>query len=309
MKEPMDVLREFPVRKSRKQKRQFRDAVTAYLESLGYLVHVEKGSFGSRNIVAGDPENARYVITAHYDTCAELPFPNFVTPCSFLGFLGCQIFLVFLIVFLAAVPVFLAELLFPGNSAGVILFDLILLTFCLLTVFGPANPHCTNDNTSGVITLLHLAADLPENRRNQVCFVLFDLEEAGLLGSASYVKTHKQAVKRQMNLNLDCVGDGDELLFFPTKRLKKNSEMVERLNYCLGTYGNKQISIRRKGFAFYPSDQANFPYGVGICALRKKFRILYLGRIHTRRDTVLDETNVNLLRAAIISMICCGAVK
>ena len=66
--------------------------------------------------------------------------------------------------------------------------------------------------------------------------------------------------------------------------------------------------MREKGFAFYPSDQMNFPYGVGICALHKGKLGLYLSRIHTPKDTILEETNVNILRAALTSLICCGAV-
>ena len=33
---PMDVLQQFPIRKSKKQKQQFRDAVQSYLKTLGY---------------------------------------------------------------------------------------------------------------------------------------------------------------------------------------------------------------------------------------------------------------------------------
>ena len=61
--------------------------------------------------------------------------------------------------------------------------------------------------------------------------------------------------------------------------------------------------------ALYPSDQMGFPYGVGICALRRGKLGWYLSRIHTRRDTVLENTNVNILRAAITSGICCEAAK
>ena len=50
----------------------------------------------------------------------------------------------------------------------------------LLMMFGPANRHNSNDNTSGVITVLEIMSTLPENLRDKVCFVLFDLEEAGL---------------------------------------------------------------------------------------------------------------------------------
>ena len=37
---PMDVLNAFPVRKNKKQKQSFRDAVQSYGEGLGYAVNV-----------------------------------------------------------------------------------------------------------------------------------------------------------------------------------------------------------------------------------------------------------------------------
>ncbi len=83
----MDVLTDFPVRKSKKQKQAFRDAVQSELEALGYPCRVEKGSLGSRNLVAGDSESAEYLITAHYDTCAWMPIPNFITPCNLVTFM------------------------------------------------------------------------------------------------------------------------------------------------------------------------------------------------------------------------------
>ena len=44
-------------------------------------------------------------------------------------------------------------------------------------------------------------------------------------------------------------------------------------------------------------------------SLRKSKFGLYLGRIHTKKDTVLEETNVNILRAALTSFISCDAVN
>ena len=88
---PMDVLTAFPVRKSKQQKQEFRDAVQSYLAQFGYSASVEKGSLGCRNMVIGDPETAQYLITAHYDTCARLPIPNLITPCNFWAFLGYQL--------------------------------------------------------------------------------------------------------------------------------------------------------------------------------------------------------------------------
>ena len=67
--------------------------------------------------------------------------------------------------------------------------------------------------------------------------------------------------------------------------------------------------MRDKGFGFYPSDQMNFPYGVGVAALKRRKKILYLDRIHTSKDTVLDQTNVNILRAAITTLVTGTAAK
>ena len=178
-----------------------------------------------------------------------------------------------------------------------------------MMLIGPANPSNVNDNTSGVVAVLEIARSLPEKFRQDVCFVLFDMEEAGLIGSASYRKAHKKTLGSQIVLNLDCVGDGDELYLFPTSKMKKNPRKMKLLEKLTGQWGEKSITLRKTGFAIYPSDQANFPYGVGICALHRSRVGLYLSRIHTPRDTVLEETNVNILRAAIISMITGTAVE
>ena len=106
-----------------------------------------------------------------------------------------------------------------------------------------------------------------------------------------------------MVLNLDCVGEGDEIYLFPTSKLKKNQKKLADLEKITGNFGRKTVTVRKQGFSIYPSDQAHFPYGVGICALNRGKLGLYLSKIHTPKDTVLDETNVNILRAAIITMI------
>ncbi len=300
---PMDVLTAFSVRKSGKQKQAFRDAVQSYAECLGYQVTVEKGSFGSRNLVMGDPENAKFLVTAHYDTCARLPFPNLITPCNFWLFLGYQLLIsVFLLLPPLLVGILVGVLAMEPGIAGTIGYLCVWIELVLMFA-GPANPHNANDNTSGVVTLLEIARTLPENQRSRVCFVLFDLEEAGLLGSASYRSAHRKATDRQLVLNLDCVGDGDHIRFFPTKKLNKDRKKCTSLYKACGYFGKKDILVIEKGFAVYPSDQKHFPYGVGICALRTSKYGLYLSRIHTPKDTILEETNVNLLRAALTTYI------
>lgn len=309
MNTPMDVVKNYPVRKSKKQKQAFRADVTQWLQNLGYPVCEEEGSFHSCNLVIGDPQRARYLVTAHYDTCARLPFPNLITPCNFWTFLLYQIF-IFLMLMLPALAVGgLVGYLLHSFDIGYFLFVVLLWAAIVLMLIGPANSSNVNDNTSGVVTLLEIARSIPELHRKNVCFVLFDLEEAGLIGSASYKKKHKREIPNQLVLNLDCVGEGDDIYFFPTAKLKKSKERLAPLQRLAGGYGKKSIAVRTKGFSIYPSDQSNFPYGVGICALKRGWAGLYLSRIHTPRDTVLDETNVNILRAALTTLISGSAVQ
>lgn len=300
---PMDVLTEHQVRKTKRQKEAFRADAAAFFHKYGYGTAVERGSFGAKNLVAGNPETAQFLITAHYDTCAWMPVPNFITPCNFWLFLITQLILV-LGFFLAATLLGVGcGFIFNNRQIAAAVAYLAYFLLLGLMMFGPANRHTANDNTSGVVTVMEIAKSMPENLRDKVCFVLFDLEEAGLIGSASYRKKHKVASAKQVVINLDCVGDGDEIVFFPSKAVRNQSATVGCIKKCAGKFGKKRISVRLKGFSFYPSDQQNFPYGIGVAALRRSKLGLYMGRIHTHRDTILDQSNVNLLRAAIITMV------
>lgn len=299
----MDVLAHHEIRKSKAQKSAFIEAVLQYAAGLGYAARVETGKLGSRNVVLGDPEKAKFLVTAHYDTPAVMIVPNLITPCNPITFIAYQLFVVaifFAVAFAVGIPVwYLTQNMELAFLAGYIAYFGMLL----LLLFGPANRHTANDNTSGVVSLLEIAASMPENLRDRVCFVLFDLEEAGLVGSASYRKAHKTATESQIVVNMDCVGDGDHIVLFPSKKVKKNAAYMAALRALAGHCGQKEITVHEKGFAHYPSDQRNFPLGVGVAAFRKKKGVgLYCGRIHTARDTVLEQTNVNILRAAIISL-------
>ena len=282
---------------------------------------MESGAFGCRNVIFGDPEQAKYLVTAHYDTCARMLLPNFITPCNVAIYLLYQLGLLLIIVVgaivlsmveaavLAGIAVLLGNhlgdgwILFVGLVAPS-LYGFSALLLVLLMIIGPANKKNANDNTSGVVTLLEIARTLPENQRHKVCFVLFDLEEAGLIGSGSYRKKHKKATDNQLVLNLDCVGDGDHIRMFSTKKLNKDRVKCTSLYKACGYFGKKDVLVHEKGLYIYPSDQKHFPYGVGICALNRRKKLLYLSRIHTKKDTVLDITNVNILRAALTTFIC-----
>lgn len=306
---PIDILHLYPVRKNSKQKQAFRDDVCCYLQGLGYECAVEKGSMGARNIVVGDPSSAKHLITAHYDTCAALPFPNLITPCNLWLYLLYQIAITVAVLLPAFLLGLLAGFLTDSTIVSELIYFVLLFGSLFLLMCGPANRNNANDNTSGVVTVLEIAKSLPAQYRNQVCFVLFDLEEAGLIGSSSYRSKHKEHTQRQLVWNLDCVGDGDEIVFFPCGKVKKDLKMMTMLRRCNTVLPTKSVTVREKGGSIYPSDQSNFPYGVGIAAFHRNKAGLYLSRIHTKRDTVLDETNVNILRAAIISAITCDGVQ
>ena len=103
---------------------------------------------------------------------------------------------------------------------------------------------------------------------------------------------------------MDCVGDGNEMMIFPTKKLSKDPNKMQLLRKLPHANNGKSLSLHEKGFSVYPSDQRNFPYGAGFAAFKRKKGIgLYCDKIHTSRDTVLDENNVNMLRDRIIAAI------
>ena len=178
----------------------------------------------------------------------------------------------------------------------------VVLFFLWWIYAGPANQHTVNDNTSGVLTLVEIAQQLPEELRGKVCLVFFDNEEKGLLGSAAFAKKHKAVRKNTLVVNFDCVSDGDSIQLFPAKGLKKGKETLSVLEAAFLPAGEKTVEVVRS-FGFYPSDQAKFKQGVGVCAL-KKSRIFgwYMDRIHTKKDTILMEENIHLLRQGALRL-------
>ncbi len=308
MMNPMELGTKHPIRKTKAQKEAFRADIRLFARENGYPYREEACPLG-RNLILGDPEKAEYLITAHYDTPARMLFPNLITPCSALGFYGYRIAQVGLLV-AAGIAVGLACSFLLGNvDLGSAIGGAAYVALLMLTRYGPANPHNRNDNTSGVVTVLEIARTLPALHRDKAAFILFDREEQGLIGSASYRKAHRAETDNQPVLNLDCVGDGDTLMMFPSKKLKKDADRMAALRPLCGKIGYKVLLLRERGFAAYPSDQKNFPLGLGIAAFRRGKFGPFASRIHTPRDTILEEANVNLLRSALTTYVTCGAVN
>lgn len=303
----MEILQRFPVRKSAKQKQAFRDEVKPFAEKLGYSVNYEKFHSGGQNVIIGEPGKAKYLITAHYDTPASIGIPNVMIPCNLVFFILYQLLVVSIYLLVALVVGYLTSLITDDRLIIFLAAYIAYFGVLLLMMRGPANRHNANDNTSGVVSVLEIMSNLPEELRGQVAFILFDLEERGLKGSAAYRKAHKEQTEEQIVLNLDCVGDGEHFLLVPVKKAKKDEAILDHLRRICTEDGQRTISLREKGFARGNSDHKNFPNGVGIMAFHKaKVVGYYCGRIHTWRDTVLDETNVSVISQAIVKLIASG---
>lgn len=294
-----EILEKWQVRKSKKQKIAFYEFLKEHLPGL----KVEEGGFiKSRNLVLGDPASAKVILTAHYDTCARLPFPNFITPKNMFWYICYQLLIMipFLALFFACL-FFLPQLGLDFLVSYWLGFILMMGSMVWLFMLGPANPNTANDNTSGVIQLCEIYAALTPEEREKVCFIFFDNEENGLLGSSAFKSMHKQdKPDEKLLLNFDCVSDGDLLLLAVNKKVK--AAYGELLASCFVSSEEKKVEITTS--AFYPSDQASYKLGVGIAAL-KHHKVFgdYMDRIHTVKDTAFDERNIHHLAACTKQLI------
>jgi len=302
-----EIFEKYQVRKTRKQKTAFIEYAEQTATRYGYEFKIEKGSFGARNIVIGNPDTAKVLYTAHYDTCARLPFPNFITPKNFLIYLLYQFLIVGIIFGLAfglgvLVGLILSFISIPNDTAYLII-SLLPQVVCLVLIYmllgGPANKHTANDNTSGVTTIFDIMRELPQDQKSKVAFVLFDLEEAGLFGSSSFASKHKTVKKNSLVINFDCVSDGETMLFALKSSTEKYAELLEK---AFVSTPDITVDIAKK--AFYPSDNAAFKGGIGVAALKKSkfFGTLYMNRIHTNKDVIYREENIRFLTSGAIKL-------
>lgn len=286
------LFEKYQVRKTKQQKNEF----ISFLKNNFPEMKVEEGGIPkSRNLVFGDLDNAKIVFTAHYDTCAILPFPNFIMPKNILltilySVLICIPFFLVTGVVFSVLEYFLSNFLISYYLSVVFLLALVLVVFFL----GKPNKHTANDNTSGVITILELMQSLSDEEREKCAFVLFDNEENGLLGSAFFRKTHKRIVKEKLVVNFDCVGDGDNIMFVYSKKSKIHCS--DSLKSIFSVASDKTILHENSSTTFYPSDQMGFPINVAVAALNRKPLVgYYMSRIHTKNDTICDMRNITIL--------------
>ena len=285
------ILNDYQVRKTRKQKDAFIQLLQTRFPELE--IHEAK-SFKSKNIIVGDIRSAKVVLTAHYDTSAVLPVPNFIAPKNLL--LSVLYSLVLILPILIVMYLFNVLLNFVTTDFWTHYWISIAgyLGFLALIMFGPANKHTANDNTSGVITLCELLCSMSEEERQKTACVFFDNEEIGLVGSSQFRKAYRKQLQNKLLINFDCVSDGDHVLLAVSKQARKR--YADAIAECFTDTNAKQFLIEPAEKVYYPSDQAGFKTSIAVAALKRKPVIgYYLDRIHTAKDTAFDEDNIALL--------------
>ena len=102
-------------------------------------------------------------------------------------------------------------------------------------------------------------------------------------------------------VNLDCVGDGEYLLLAMSKAFREADGLERALKKAFGEGEDALYSNAEK--TVYPSDQKKFKKSLAIAALHKGPKVgYYMNRIHTPKDTVLKEENVQKIAEGLFEM-------
>ena len=290
------IFEKYQIRKSKNQKTEFINLLKEHMP-----VNIQTGGLlKSRNIIVGDVEKADVVFTAHYDTCAVMPFPNFITPKNVAFYLIYSVLICIPLFLITAVLNALLGFVTTNFWVHYILSLIVLGGFVYLLMAGPANKHTANDNTSGVITLCEIYSKLTEQQKQKVALVFFDNEEIGLVGSSLFKKQYGKIMSNKLLVNFDCVSDGDNILVSVSKAAQQ--QYMDKIGTAFAAQ-DKKIMVEKGEKVFYPSDQAHFKKNVAVAALKhKKFIGYYMDRIHTPKDTVFDERNIELLSDGAVKL-------
>jgi hypothetical protein len=303
----MDYLKEinekYPIRKTEEQKESFRKYVLEKASEKGIDARVEKLD-KHNNVVIGNPIMAKTVFTAHYDTPCASPFPNLMMRTNKGLFYLYQFAIIFVFLAIALIPAIVIGMGILNSElayAGIFLtlyFGLFILCFKAFT-----NKNNANDNTSGVATILTLIEKLSKDQLEKVAFILFDNEEKGKKGSAAYFKDHKDEMKERFLINFDCVGNGENIIFIAQEGAI-NSQEFKQLK---GTFENSDeftLDFCTHKEAQSNSDHKNFPCGVACIACKKsKNGILYTPNIHTNKDVIAYNSNIDYIAKNIVLFI------
>ena len=287
-----EVMEKYQARRTGKQKTAF----IAYLTREFPGLRVEKaGRMGSRNLIYGDIGSADVVFTAHYDTVNENLLPNLILPRRpLLRMLYMLLVISPMVALLLAVKYGMEALGAGEDISSICALAAYFAAFICTFIVGFPNRHNANDNTSGVLALMRLMRTMDEEKLSRTAFVFFDNEEYGCVGSGAFYKLHRDVMRDKLVVNMDCIGDGDNIMLVMSPEAEEKHGAAVRNAFRSGNGYTVELASSKK--IKYSSDQKHFPVGIGVCALHiNKLLGLWVGRIHTRRDTVCKKGNIEFI--------------
>ena len=299
------ILDNYQIRKTKKQKQAFIHWLESHLSEFGYSLQVDAYSKSGSNLIAGDVTSAEIILGAHYDTQPNALFPMAVGFSNWFSFCASQCVTLLPFLLLLGLYALLASFL-PAVRSFFPLVFLLYFAFCVQLMCGIANKHTANDNTSGIVTLLSILEELPQADRHKVCFVFFDQEELGLVGSQKFYQKYKDSVKGKPLLNFDCVSDGGTLTFVMKKKFRASHYcgLLQEASRQAMANTPKAVRFAHALWNIYPSDQLHFPSGVGVVAAKKAPLFgYYINRLHSKWDTCFDPENIALLADTMLRLI------
>ncbi len=297
-----EIFEKHPTRFKKKEKEALRATLRTKLNQIGYSDSeiTEGKAYGDgTNLVVGDP-HAEYIFTAHYDTPGKTGW--MLGTSKWLGQTGANIFMILAI--LIFFPLITGKLFELAENIDLSFIDLSFWVvelsglLILLLMFGSMvikNKNNRNDNTSGVLSLLALAEKVAadDELRGKCCFVFFDNEEWGLLGSSGFASQCKKKgidLKQSKVINFDCVGYGDVLTFVSTKK----TPIAKSVTAAFKEAGQKPVY--KRSMMIFMSDHASFKNSVMISYTKRSLiRLLYIPLIHTSKDVECDIDQINRL--------------
>ncbi len=299
------MAREFPVRRKPTEKEKFRLWLVGTLREQGYQPKLQHRETALRiggdvtNVVAGDPEKAKLILVAHYDTGVRTLLPPFYMPTRPLT--------AFLYLALTPVLALLGSfvlsfaLTFPLNAPYLTLplFLVLMVTALLYLRFGPSETRNLNDNTSGVAALLETSAALTPGCRDKVAFAFLDGGFGGLSGAKGFRARYPSA-KEKTVINVNCVAEGGELLILPNKYSRWDGEVLDAILDSFENGEHTTTFLKTDGLIYYPSDNRAFRHSFAICACET---LRGFGRIVRPAKTAdVDSEKIELLKNGLCKL-------
>lgn len=304
------ITREFPLRHKAKEKERFRSWLVGELRRLGYEAKLQSRdsllSYGGSvtNVVVGDPDKARLILVAHYDTALHEPLPPMISPTRPVSYVLYQALTPVLTLLGSFVLSFAVTFALNLPRATLPMFLLLMVAALAYLRFGPSETRNACDNTSGVAALLETAAALTPRYRGQVAFAFLD---CGMSGARS-LRSAYPCTREKTVINVSCVARGDELLILPSKYSRWNGEVIDAISASFENTEQKTCFIKTEGLNYFPGENRAFRYSFSLCACEQITgfgRCILPGR--AGKDGI-DAENLRLVQEGLCKLVAAFSV-